>query len=111
MFLKALLKLLTSVWDPIMISPLLKTEPAKLMGALSTKNMITPLVLLNRLATLQIRTHLSIGHNPLKTCRLIRALESPLPEHFTIGWPMLLLATLEAKLIPAFTIYDRKVVR
>ena len=81
------------------------------MRALSAEDMIAPLIFLNRLTALDIRAHFRVYQDPFKTRRLIRALDSPLPEHLAVGWPMLLLSTLETKLVPAFTVDNFFMVR
>ena len=94
-----------------MISPFFETEPAKLMRALSTENVVAALVFFNRLTALHIWTHFGVDQNPIEACRLVRALIRPSFKHLTVRWSMLLLATLKAELVSTFAIDNCFVIR
>ena len=105
------LKFFASMGHSVMISPFFETEPAKLMRALSTENVVAPLVFFNGLTALHIWTHFGVEQNPVETCGLVRALIAPSFKHLTVRWSMLLLATLEAELVSTFAINNLFVIR
>ena len=79
--LRLLLKLIALVVPPSrirMLLPGLKTQPAELVRAPGAGHMVTPLVLLNRLAALGVRAWLGVGDHPSDVLTLIAVLHLPL---------------------------------
>lgn len=90
----------------IVLFPRAETHPAELILTNVALHVVAASALLYGPLTFLVGTHLRVYNDPGEVLALRAILLLPLLEHFTVSWPVLLVATLEAEGVAAKAVHD-----